>query len=49
MITALNAVILFANCTFENNTGGSLIGGVGSRVIFQGNNVFRHSLELESA
>ena len=49
VITALNAVILFANCTFENNTGGSLFGGVGSKVIFQGNNVFRNNSALIGA
>ena len=46
---AFDAAVLFANCTFENNTGGSLIGVVGSKVIFQGNNVFRNNSALIGA
>ncbi len=38
-----NAAILFVNCTFENNTGSSLISAQFSKVVFQANNVFRNS------
>ena len=34
------AVVLFINCTFKNNTG-SAIAAAGSKMIFQGSNVFK--------
>ena len=40
---------LFVNCTFENNTGISPIYAVGSKVIFQGNNIFRNNSALVGA
>ena len=42
-IYLLNAAVLFVNCTFENNTGGSVIGAEVSTVAFQGSNVFKNN------
>ena len=45
-IHLLHAAVLFADCTFENNTGESLIGAKSPKVVFQGSNTFRNNSAL---
>lgn len=48
VIALIDVAILFVNCTFENNTG-SVIQALSSKVIFQGDNVFRNNSALIGA
>ena len=44
----LNAAVMFINCTFENSTD-SALDALDSRLIFQGNNIFRNNSALIGA